>query len=345
MNLRPWFTQGHSVSRRKVLFSCATVLLPLAAAIPFLAILRVEARYNITDLGPVRSRVNLDINNAGQALVSTWSPNSSRGPKTYIFEPDGGKTAVESPGGWELIAFGINHRGVTAGVLEGNRPGNSVPRSLWTKDKGFSVFPDPQSETRFLNGGSGGINDSETIVGSWTSQFRSSHSFIWNASGGFTEITDSIGGRNNALDINNAGDVVGWIRNSSRSRRAFLWNATEGTSLLEAGGVTMGSSAARALNDRGQVVGHYLRKRILAGIVRSLREMFETRYSRIGLSFPTQSRACLWEEGVLYDLNDFIPPDAGWELREAHGINDPGVIVGWGLLDKKKHAFMLTPTY
>jgi hypothetical protein len=47
----------------------------------------------------------------------------------------------------------------------------------------------------------------------------------------------------------------------------------------------------------------------------------------------------------MYDLNDLVPPDSGWELWGAIAINDAGQIVGSGMRNGVEHqrAFLLTP--
>jgi probable HAF family extracellular repeat protein len=56
------------------------------------------------------------------------------------------------------------------------------------------------------------------------------------------------------------------------------------------------------------------------------------------------SHAFLWNDGVMSDLNDLIPPDSGWVLFSAAAINDVGQIVGWGLYNGAGRAFLLMPT-
>ncbi len=44
------------------------------------------------------------------------------------------------------------------------------------------------------------------------------------------------------------------------------------------------------------------------------------------------------------DLNDFLPPDSGWELISARDINDWGWIVWYGTNpDGYTRAFLLAP--
>lgn len=51
--------------------------------------------------------------------------------------------------------------------------------------------------------------------------------------------------------------------------------------------------------------------------------------------WPTQSHT---------NLNALIPPDSGWALTYANGINSPGQIAAIGTVNGETHAALLTPT-
>jgi probable HAF family extracellular repeat protein len=57
-----------------------------------------------------------------------------------------------------------------------------------------------------------------------------------------------------------------------------------------------------------------------------------------------QDHAFLWQNDVMYDLNELIPTNSGWTLQYATAINDAGQIVGYGLngSDENDQAFLLT---
>ena len=51
--------------------------------------------------------------------------------------------------------------------------------------------------------------------------------------------------------------------------------------------------------------------------------------------------AFVWHKGDLIDLNSLLPPNSGWELMEANGINDDGYVVGSGSHPGASGAFVL----
>jgi probable HAF family extracellular repeat protein len=125
-----------------------------------------------------------------------------------------------------------------------------------------------------------------------------------------------------ARAINARGQMVGLAyraRGPDIGARAFLWDAGE---LIDLGALPdLPESYPVGLNNAGQVVGFS---------------------SRGGDAFE-DVRAWVWEHGVLHDLNDRLPPDSGWELTSARGINDAGQIVGGGRHHGAQHAFLMTP--
>jgi uncharacterized membrane protein len=92
------------------------------------------------------------------------------------------------------------------------------------------------------------------------------------------------------LAINNLGQVVGGVKN-----RAFIWDQLNGAVFLSDGYAT-----ANSINDRGQVVG------------------------------DSSSGGFLWENGVMTNLNSFLPAGSSDILAKATGINNNGDIVGHG---------------
>jgi probable HAF family extracellular repeat protein len=104
------------------------------------------------------------------------------------------------------------------------------------------------------------------------------------------------------------------------AEHAFLWERVSGsfegrfTDLGTLGGEI---STAYGIDNRDQVVG-------------------ESETSPGG-----KRHAFLYSQGTLFDLNALIPTGSGWELVSARGINDRGQIVGVGLFQGQRRAFVL----
>jgi probable HAF family extracellular repeat protein len=55
------------------------------------------------------------------------------------------------------------------------------------------------------------------------------------------------------------------------------------------------------------------------------------------------NRAFVWTKRTgMIDLNTLLPPDSGWTLTNATGINIFGQIVGNGTINGQTNAFLLT---
>ena len=175
------------------------------------------------------------------------------------------------------------------------------------------------------------------VVGASQAMDGRSHAFVWTEGSGLRDLGEFQEQETVATGINDHGIVVGWFGSrfddgslqfkhifpTSASSRAFLWSEGQGedpwTDLGTLAIDDVGESAAYAINNSSQVVGY-------AETDEEERHAF--------LYTP--------EEGM-QDLNTLIPPDSGWVLEVAHGINQHGQIVGWGTLYGVWRAFLLTP--
>jgi hypothetical protein len=69
--------------------------------------------------------------------------------------------------------------------------------------------------------------------------------------------------------------------------------------------------------------------------------------SKRGSTCPTSpSRAVLWQNGVMSDLNTLVPAGSSLSLLQASAINSAGQIAGYALQTSagNVHAFLATPT-
>ena len=160
-----------------------------------------------------------------------------------------------------------------------------------------------------------GVNGADDVVGyACTTGNVSCRPFL--LSGGVTTFLGPANRNGVANRVNLRLDVVGSLSvPGSPTTRAFVYRSGVLTDLGTLGGA---SSDARGLNELGDVVG--------------------TAQNAAG-----QPRAFLWRNGVMTDLNTLVASGTGWVLESAAAISDGGQIVGYGTLNGKRRAFVLTP--
>lgn len=154
------------------------------------------------------------------------------------------------------------------------------------------------------------------IVGmSFLANDSTRRAYLW-ISGVFHDLGTLGGVNSQAYAINEAGDVVGWSELITGAPHAFLFrtdangNVTTRTNLGDLG---RGHSCAYGINNAQKIVG------------------------------TSSSRAFVWDNGVMRDLNTLVTGATGWRLDAAWDINDDGQIVGTGVYYGFPRAFLLTP--
>lgn len=124
--------------------------------------------------------------------------------------------------------------------------------------------------------------------------------------------------------INNDGIIVGYSQTFDYEhglygwKRACLWD--ENLDIIDLGSLGGGSSEAFDINNHGHVVG------------------------KATYSLDQKNHAFIWRNGIMQDLNDYLPSDSDWILKSANGINDKGQIVGSAYNEVLNcyHAFLLS---
>lgn len=262
------------------------------------------------------------ISEVGIVCGTAWS-NGTFGFSAAAVWVDGQAALIPTLGGLHSAADAIAPDGVITGwtSMSGQFTGMRAYRyDGQTKNTGLPPRPE------IIRTVGRAINNKRQIAGNTTTAHGFT-TFLDDPEEGMI-IIGTLGGRNaSANGISDAGHVVGHsetgVPDSSldgQTVRAFLWQSGRMTDL----GVLPDFIESRAndVNSDGIVVGFCL--------------------NHPGPDQPR--RAFVWIDGVMTDLNDLIPAGTGWELSEARAINETGQIVGNGILDGQRRAFLLTPT-
>jgi len=216
------------------------------------------------------------------------------------------------------------------------------------------------------------INDQGTILGSSESAFAdiiTGHSFVYQ-NGKMTDhkIADS---RLGAIAINNTGEYAGSGHfNATETHGGYIHAFLQRGSVKDLGTLTgpTGWSVAFGINDQAQVVGFsYVSRKGDSQIAFAHPVLFtDGKVIDLGLlpqqssseahginnrgeivggggEYDRASRAFLYRDHKMIDLNTLLPTDSGWLLTHGNGINDRGQIVGAGMYQGKRRAFLLSP--
>jgi probable HAF family extracellular repeat protein len=162
------------------------------------------------------------------------------------------------------------------------------------------------------------------------------HAMEW-SSVGVSDLGSLGAARNcgNALAINDSGEIVGTSENGRLDPatgviqiRAVLWKDSEVKNLGTFGG---NHSFASSINSRGQIVGFALDP------IPDPFSLFD--FGIGGLTSGTQTRAFLWENGHLRDLDTLGGPDA-WALF----VNERGQVAGYSYINGTPNPSTKVPT-
>jgi probable HAF family extracellular repeat protein len=248
------------------------------------------------------------VNDAGLVVGLSDTTNDPRSFHAFLY--DGSlMNDLGTFGGGSSAAFGINASGQAAGFAD-----NTAPRNRAFFYDGFTLTNLGTLGGRYSRAHA--INDSGLIAGD--SGIRPganlpSHALLWDQTNGLRDIGSLGGAETQSFGINANGQVVGLGETDPDVFHAFLYDGT----MHDLGTLGGMRSQAYGINASGQVVGYS--------------------YTASG-----DSHAFLYD-GTMHDLNDFIPPDSGWTLYAAHGINDAGQLVVDGVSPNGSHALLLTP--
>jgi len=235
----------------------------------------------------------------------------------------------------------INNRGEIVGFAENNTRDLTCPASgpqilqfkpvIWdSKGKIQELpilpnpggLPDPDGYAFMINDNGqavGASGDCATLQVSGT-YLSPRHALLWQ--NGIVKDLGNLGGEfgNSAISVNNHGQVVGLSDlKDDTTFNGFIWQNDVMKPLKPLAGDV--ASVALSINDSGQAVG---------------------------LSFDSDfnSRAVLWQDGAMTDLNKLIvPANPSLLLFHACGINSRGEIIGlYATSTGQVHGYLASPT-
>jgi formylglycine-generating enzyme len=306
-------------------------------------------QYTITDLGALEGGFSrgLGINASGHVTGHF----STADAEIHAFAYDGIKHDLGTLGGTFSSGYGINASGHVTG------------QSSMSGDAEFHAYlHDGTMHDLGTLGGSlsfgWDINQNSHVTG-WSDTVQNSkHAFLYD---GTMHDLGTLGGTESmGFAINSGGQVTGFAHlDGDTAGHAFLYDGT----MHDLGTLGGTFSSGYGINASGHVTG----VSAIAGIYPSHAFLYDGTMHDLGTLggvssegwdinahgyvvgqsatvADTEVRPFLYNhEFGMIDLNLLIDPLSGWQLREAHAINDAGQIVGFGFHDGKGHAYLLTP--
>jgi len=258
------------------------------------------------------------INEAGD--VAGWGGDIGGDVHALLFKADGSHEGLACGGAGceESMAYGINNADEVVGG------GQNFTLAWINNNQNVTLLGELPHGPCFGGlrpGQAFAINNLGQVVGEhwWPESGCLSHAFLY--SGGTVHDLGTLGGRDSrATALNEGGTIVGTSEVTGGAEHAFSYH--EGT-MTDLGTLPEDKeSRAFAVNESDEIVG----------------------VSVSGEITPELSgHAFIYRDGTMADLNNLLPPNSGWVLATAKGINNSGEIVGTGLHNGVERAFLLTP--
>jgi probable HAF family extracellular repeat protein len=264
----------------------------------------------LNDLGTLGGPIStaIAVNDTGQAAGYSHVP--ANGLDYHAFLASGGRlTDLSTLGGSFSSPVAINNSGQVAGVA--GTTGDAQTHAFFYSNGAMldlGTFGGTASSASDLN-------DAGQVVGDAnTANDLETHAYLFSA--GTIQDLGTLGGTfSTGYAINGLGQVIGDASlPGDREYHGFIYT---GGAVQDVGTLGGHYSTAWGLNNLGQVVG-------------------------ISSNAFNLQRAFLWQNGLMVDLNTFLPSGSGWELTAAFYLNDAGQIVGYGNYQGQFSWFLMT---
>ncbi|UOA07090.1 DUF3466 family protein [Methylobacter sp. S3L5C] len=337
-------------------------------------------KYFITDIGTLGGTESFaySISNSGEVIGSSRLLGDT---ETHSFLYKNGKIMDLYPFNSENIqtagSISTNGDQIASGAINN---GIYYPAIYNIKTSKITILDSLGGITPYkFNGVATSINNSGQAVGYSYINNINRHAFLYNK-GAVTDI-GSFGGYSGATAINNKGMIAGFSSDlyNGRAHAFFYTNGVmkdiDPVAPLD---FSRSESYARDINKNGAVVGEFLTKDQSAfhgflyskGVFTDLGSNSSPETVPFGINDQDQivgvkyspyndvcfdpnsgfvpcikyeAHAFFYDKKKLIDLNTLNIPNAEWKLSWAFDINNDGQIVGYGLVDDKFRAFLLTP--
>lgn len=278
----------------------------------------------MVDIGGGHVGLGNSINASGQITGDNGTVAFRTTPTGAITDPGASLGTLGT--GERSFGYGINDSGQVTGEASIN---DRFRAFRTTATGGVTLASLLAPTTNLLTSRGRGINASGQVTGYMEVAPNTAHAFRTTATGDLTDPNADLGTLGGLISsgqgINASGQVTGYGFLANGFQHAFRTSATGNLNDPSADlGTLPGflNSAGYAINASGIVVGQV---------------------GNIDVESDPDPRAMLFDGTVMRNLNDLIPANSGWVLRSARGINDAGVITGFGLFNGQGRAFLLTP--
>ena len=199
------------------------------------------------------------------------------------------------------------------------------------------------------------VNDADVLAGFAQFNTGDEQAVMFRPDGSHQLLDHGAESGSRAFGVGNNNRITGVVY-SGQNVQAASWN--DNGELSVKSGLGGSISVAYDINNSGVLAGtstsgaskHKFSKQILEtitglfnlgdkGSLTNLTSKSKSQKSTI----QNDQRAVIWIGDELYDLNELIPTDSGWELIEARAVNNHMEIVGYGMFNGVKKAFLLLP--